>query len=73
MKKLILFAILLTAFACQDEPQVKKTMTVRINGKIREVEIIDHVAAPPGNGCLDGSPAGYCCVYTGPSVQCFRN
>lgn len=73
MKKLFLLLTILTAFACSNEPEVKPDY-ILVNGKLEKINYVDRIEMPPGSGdgCLSGSPSGYCCLWSGHSYQCVR-
>lgn len=74
MKTLLLIALLFSAVSCSDELIVKpssKTKKVLVFTR-EEAEILFDKGKGGGTpeGCLKGSPEGYCCNWGGQIVMC---
>lgn len=72
MKRFLILSLFLTAFACTNEPEVRPT---NLSDKIllsKEESSKFEDRGRDGDGCLAGSPAGYCCNWGGQVVICVK-
>lgn len=73
MKKLFILLLVLSAFSCANEPEVKPNNTPKeIIYTRQEAEVIFGDRGRGEDGCLQGSPAGYCCNWGGQIVMCVK-
>lgn len=72
MKKLLIAFLLLGAFSCTNEPEVKPSPDKIVYSE-EESKALFEDRGRGEDGCLAGSPAGYCCNWGGQIVLCVKN